>query len=67
MIPKNIFWLESELARLQKRLLTPNISKETRRRIKDKIRYREKMLKRLREQLEIDIMDMEQFRSLGRK
>ena len=67
MIPRNIFFIEEQLHKLTKKLLSPGIDESTARKIKDKIKYREAILKKLRQQLEIDIMDMEQFKSLGEK
>ena len=67
MIPRNFYWIERELNELRQKLCIPGLNKKDRRKIKDKIRTREKILKEMREQLEIDIMDMEQFKSLGEK
>ena len=58
MIPRNIFFIEEQLHKLTKKLLCPGLDESTARKIKDKIKYREAILKKLRQQLEIDIMDM---------
>ena len=65
MIPRNFYWIERELNELRQKLCIPGINKKDRRKIKDKIRTREKILKEMREQLNIDIIDMQQLRTLG--
>ena len=65
MIPRNFYWIERELDQLRQKLCIPGINKKDRRKIKDKIRTREKILKEMREQLNIDIIDMQQLRTLG--
>ena len=65
MIPRNFYWIERELNELRQKLCIPGLNKKDRRKIKDKIRTREKILKEMREQLNIDIIDMQQLRTLG--
>ena len=65
MIPRNIFWIERELYELRQKICIPGIEKKQQKNLKEQIRYRERILKKMRQQLEIDIMDMEQFKALS--
>jgi len=65
MIPRNIFWIERELYELRQKLHSQSIEKKQRKNLKEQIRYRERILKKMRQQLEIDIIDMAQFKALS--
>ncbi len=65
MIPRNIFWIEREISEIIQKIHTPGIDKKQKHNLKEQIRRREKILQKLRQQLEIDIIDMSQFKALS--